>query len=362
VQVEIDFAVSFFQKDTKQIHQAGMTVVSDCQRVAHPLIFCITKAEDYLSGGKLLDYTDALIKLAGGTIGKCLKDGGVALSAAAVSRHIFEVACVAHESRGAFKRMARYKGAKGSLPRYLATKGVKIPLIKAVMSIYFAFQHLTTIPDYVMARRLFMNKYQDLLPPHVFTYYFRSIPRSGASAHEPTEVGSTQGLEKSWDTLRKKQKDAKKSLVSPYLAFFEGVSTRERTVKPFSSTLCHTVADWLHIKQFSTSTVGEEFVYAVYYDATSGELTSRDTTIGKAACQPYVVYLPLPHFIRQILNTERSRADEVAEGATVGFLADRRTLMDTNKYNVSIMQSCPSVQVACISSMNRYLEGMCFFV
>lgn len=103
-------------------------------------------------------------------------------------------------------------------------------------------------------------------------------------------------------------------------------------------------------------------MYAVYYDATSGELTSRDTAIGKAACQPYVVYLPLPHFMRQILNTERSRADEVAEGATVGFLADRRTLMDTNKYNVSIMQSCPSVQVACISSMNRYLEGMCFFV
>jgi hypothetical protein len=111
-----------------------------------------------------------------------------------------------------------------------------------------------------------------------------------------------------------------------------------------------------------TSTVGEEFVYAVYYDATSGELSSRDTVIGKAACQPYVVYLPLPHFMRQILNTERSRADEVAEGGIVGFVADQRTLMDMNKSNVSIMQSCPSVQVACISSMNHYLEGMCITV
>jgi hypothetical protein len=218
--------------------------------------------------------------------------------------------------------MAGYKGAKGLLPRYLATQGMKLPIIKAVMSIYFAFQHLMTIPDYVMARHLFMNEYKHLLPPHIFTYYFRSIPRSGASAHEPTEVGSTQGLEKTWDTLRKKQKDANKLLVSPYVAFFEGVSTREQMVKPFLSTVCHTVRDWLHIKQFSKNTAGEEFIYAVYYDATSGELTSRDRAIGKAASQPYVVYLPLPHFMRNIMNTERCRADEVAEGATVGFLSD----------------------------------------
>jgi hypothetical protein len=169
-------------------------------------------------------------------------------------------------------------------------------------------------------------------------------------------------LEKTWDTLRKKQKDANKLLVSPYVAFFEGVSTREQTVKPFSSTVCHTVRDWLHIKQFSKNTAGEEFIYAVYYDAISGELTSRDRAIGKAASQPYVVYLPLPHFMRNIMNTERCRADEVAEGATVGFLSDRRALMDTNKSNASIMQSSPSVQVACILSMNRYLEGMCIIV
>jgi hypothetical protein len=362
VQVEIDFASRYFLNINKDIHQAGMTVVSDCQRVAHPLVFCIAKSEDSLFAGKLLDYTEALIKLAGGTIGKCLKDGGTALSAACLSRHIMEVACVAHESRGGFQRMAGFHGSKGSLPKYLATQGVKLPVIKTVMSIYFAFQHLTTIPDYVAARGLFLEEQEKHLPPHVFSHYFRELPRSGAAAHEPTEVGSTQGLEKTWGTLRRKQKDAKKALRSPYISFFEGLSSRERTVKPFSSKVMHTVADWVHIIRFSTNAIGEEFLYAVYYDSNSGELIGRETAIGNAFTKPYVVYLPLPHFMREIFESEKLRADRLTEGARVGFLADQRTLMESSNSNFSIMQSCPSMQVACISSMHRYLQGMCIIV
>ena len=359
VQVEIDFSMRFFQKNGKDIHQAGMTGVSDSQRVFHPLIFCVSKSEDAFFGGKLMDYTDELIKLAGGTMGKCLKDGGSALSAAARSRYLYELACVAHASRGAFQRMGGYHGAKGSLPKYLATHGVQLHDIKIVMSIYFAFENLTTLPDYVTARGLFMDEHR-YLPPHVFKHYFPETPQSGAAAHDPTEVGSTQGLEKTWDIVRKKQKEVLRvSLQSSYFAFFEAVSSRERTVKPFCTQVSHTIADWAHIQRFSSNTIGEEFLYATYYDANSGELTNRGRAVGHAQSKPYVVYLPMPHFMNEIFETEKRRADELVQGPTVGFLADRRTVLDSTKSTDSIMQSCLSVQVACISSMNRYLEGMC---
>lgn len=300
VQQEIDYSKGFWIND---LRQAGMVGFSDADRVFHPSIISIQNSEDGPGSNVILASSTDMISQSRAVPDTCLKDGSEALRYAAKMSQLIPTDCFAHMTRLPFTRGGGIRGSRGSLSRYLLTckdntTGKRLYIFRDVcdvLSFVFAFAHLPSLPDWITARRLFMEENQDL-PLHVYNQYLPIYPRWGSACHRPGEARSSQGLEKTWDHLTKKKNYYQKTCRSGDLeAILQAISQTEElhANRDFATVPTIEKQHWDTLSEYHSLEAGMDLKSGAYYSQKDGRALTRQEAIGNARdIGGYVVYLP----------------------------------------------------------------------
>jgi hypothetical protein len=98
--------------------------------------------------------------------------------------------------------IAFYRGAQGSLPRYLRFS-LKLGVDKSsqIVKLTYAFGKLNTKNEWINGRNQFVREFPEL-PTHFWEYYISLLPSFGNASNDCGMVKSTNGLERMWRSLK----------------------------------------------------------------------------------------------------------------------------------------------------------------
>ena len=264
VQLEINGTASIFDGNDRILLVIG---TSDANRKFHAIVYVIVNTENGEVCDEALRVVCALYVSRGGQVMRVLRDGGKALAWAIKNNLLAEASCLSHMARGTYSRDGKHgSGTKAALPVYLKKKGCPQWEIDMMVVFLLVFCHLPMVEEYRNARSLLMmyvvgEDYtlarDEKVKNHVFKEYFPPNPHFGC-IHQEGEVWSTNGLEKSWDHLKKEIKDIQTrmghTVIQSVIRFFSqkgGETVKNGKVVEFAEKPRDNIEDWMKIEKYS---------------------------------------------------------------------------------------------------------------